>query len=49
MNATFLEVLREVLPGLLIMEPNVGWEREDQKKKTQNLEEDSKLEWICAL
>ena len=49
MNATFLEVLQEVLSGLLIMEPNIEGRERDQRKKTQNLEEDSEPVWIHAL
>ena len=50
MNAIFLEVLKEVWLGLLIMEPNVEGGRKDQKKKmTRNLDEGSELEWIWAV
>ena len=48
MNTKFLEVLQEVLLGLLITKPNMERGEQDQRKKTQN-QEDSEPEWIYAL
>ena len=37
MNATFLEVLREVLPGLLITEPNVEGDKRIRRRRPKTL------------
>ena len=37
MNATFLEVLREVLPGLLITEPNVEGDKRIRRRRPETL------------